>query len=58
MNVQGEKKKDLSYSEDEKRLKRNVVRQQERLDRMMQLALSGLITYMGMKVPRNDSDEK
>ena len=25
MNVQGEKKKDLSYSEDEKRLKRNVV---------------------------------
>jgi hypothetical protein len=33
-------------------------RQQEHLDRMMQLALSGLITYMGMKVPRNDSDEK
>jgi hypothetical protein len=33
-------------------------RQQERLDRLMQLALSGLITYMGMKVPCNDSDEK
>jgi hypothetical protein len=33
-------------------------RQQERLDRMMQLALSGLITYMGLKVPHKDSDDK
>jgi len=32
--------------------------QQELLDRTMQLALSGLITYMGMKVPHKDSDDK